>query len=182
MSLGIFGSLTTNKTELVPLNAGEIGMYACGVTVYGLSHIGHARSALVFDVIRCYLQFKGLRAWFVRNFTDVDDKIIKRAQHDGVSATEISGPDIAEFRTDMASIGVIRAAVEPKATEHIPQMIDPALQSRIESLVVQRGEARRQRDFAEADRLRAELRRVGVILEDTPGGTNWKGPFVTRVA
>ena len=97
MSLRIFHSLTRKKTEFVPLTPGEIRMYVCGVTVYDFSHIGHARSALVFDVIRRYLQFKGFRVRFVRNFTDVDDKIIKRPQQDGISPTEISERYIVEF-------------------------------------------------------------------------------------
>ena len=123
MGLRIFDSLTRKKEEYVPLTPGEARMYVCGVTVYDLCHIGHARSAIVFDVIRRYLRFKGWRVSFVRNFTDVDDRIIKRAQQEGVSAAEISERYITEFRTDMASIGVLPGDVEPKATEHIPQMI-----------------------------------------------------------
>jgi cysteinyl-tRNA synthetase len=124
MSLRIFDSLTRKKEEFTPLTPGEVRMYVCGVTVYDLCHIGHARSAIVFDVIRRYLRFKGFRLSFVRNFTDVDDKIIRRAQEEGVSPTEISERYIADFRTDMASIGVTPGDVEPKATEHIPQMVD----------------------------------------------------------
>ncbi len=124
MSLRIFDSLTRKKEDFAPLTPGEVRTYVCGVTVYDLCHIGHARSAIVFDVIRRYLRFKGFRVSFVRNFTDVDDKIIKRAQAEGVSAGEISERYIAEYWTDMASIGVLPGDVEPKATEHIPQMID----------------------------------------------------------
>jgi cysteinyl-tRNA synthetase len=124
MSLKIFDSLTRKKEAFTPLTPGEVRMYVCGVTVYDLCHIGHARSAIVFDVIRRYLQFRGFRLVFVRNFTDVDDKIIKQAQQEGVSPSEISERYIADFRTDMASIGVRPGDVEPKATEHIPQMID----------------------------------------------------------
>ena len=124
MSLRIFDSLTRKKEGFTPLTPGEVRMYVCGVTVYDLCHIGHARSAIVFDVIRRYLRFKGFRVSFVRNFTDVDDKIIRRAQQEGVSPSEISERYIAEFQKDMASIGVMAGDVEPKATEHIPQMID----------------------------------------------------------
>jgi cysteinyl-tRNA synthetase len=123
MSLRIFDSLSRKKEEFTPLTPGEVRMYVCGVTVYDRCHIGHARSAIVFDVIRRYLRFKGFRLSFVRNFTDVDDKIIRRAQQEGVSPSEISERYIAEFGTDMASIGVAPGDVEPKATEHIPQML-----------------------------------------------------------
>jgi cysteinyl-tRNA synthetase len=119
----IQNTLTRKKEELVPLTPGEVRMYVCGVTVYDLSHIGHARSAVVFDVIRRYLLFQGYRVTFVRNFTDVDDKIIRRANADGVAAHEVSERYIAEYRVDMASLGVLPGDVEPKATEHIPQMI-----------------------------------------------------------
>ncbi len=119
----VYNTLSRVKEEFVPLRPGEVRMYVCGVTVYDLSHIGHARSAIVFDVIRRYLQFKGYRVTFVKNFTDVDDKIIRRAQREGVPSLEISERSIREFREDMAALGVRGADVEPKATEHIPQMI-----------------------------------------------------------
>ena len=90
MGLRIFNSLTRRKEEFTPLTPGEARMYVCGVTVYDISHIGHARSALVFDVIRRYLRFKGYRVQFVKNFTDVDDKIINRAAQEGVSSQETS--------------------------------------------------------------------------------------------
>jgi len=123
VGLRIFNSLTRRKEEFTPLTPGEARMYVCGVTVYDISHIGHARSALVFDVIRRYLRVKGYRVQFVKNFTDVDDKIINRAAQEGVSSQEISERYIAEYRADMASLGVLPGDVEPKATEHIPQMI-----------------------------------------------------------
>jgi len=119
----IYNTLTRTKEEFVSLTPGEVRMYVCGVTVYDLCHIGHARSAVVFDVIRRYLEFVGHRVTFVKNFTDVDDKIIKRAKEGGVSAPEISERYIAEFYTDMDAIGVRRADVEPRATEHISEMI-----------------------------------------------------------
>ncbi|OLC13369.1 MAG: cysteine--tRNA ligase [Candidatus Rokubacteria bacterium 13_1_40CM_69_27] len=119
----IYSTLTRTKEELVPLAPKEVRMYVCGVTVYGVSHVGHARSAIVFDVIRRYLAFKGYRVTFVKNFTDVDDKIIKRAQEEGVSPSELSERYIAEFYQDMEAIGVLRADIEPKATDHIPEMI-----------------------------------------------------------
>src|SRR5438477_6794260 len=106
MALRIFNTLTRRKEDFVPLVPGEARMYVCGVTVYDLSHIGHARSAIVFDVIRRYLRFKGYRVTFVRNFTDVDDRIIRRANADGVPAHEISERYIREFQVDMESLGV----------------------------------------------------------------------------
>jgi cysteinyl-tRNA synthetase len=120
----IFNTLTRKKEDFVPLVPGEIGMYVCGVTVYDLSHIGHARSAIAFDVIRRYLAFAGYRLTFVKNFTDVDDKIIQRAQAAGVTAAEISERYIEAYRADMASLGVLPPDVEPKATAHVPQMVD----------------------------------------------------------
>src|SRR5262249_46454825 len=116
-------TLTRSKEEFRPLRGGDVGMYVCGVTVYAVSHVGHARSALVFDVIRRYLRFKGYQVRFVKNFTDVDDKIIKRAAKEGVTAKDISERYIAEYREDMAALGVLSPDVEPKATEHIPQMV-----------------------------------------------------------
>jgi len=121
--LRIHNTMTRRKEDLVPAVPGEVRMYVCGVTVYDNSHIGHARSAIVYDVIRRYLRFKGLRVRFVKNYTDVDDRIIRRANADGVSAREIAERYIAEYQTDMASLGVLPPDVAPRATEHIPQMI-----------------------------------------------------------
>ena len=123
MALRIFNTMTRRKEDFVPLVPGEVRIYVCGVTVYDLSHIGHARSAIVFDVIRRYLRFKGYRVTFIKNYTDVDDRIIRKANDEGVAANVISERYIAEYQTDMASIGVQPADVEPKATEHIPQMV-----------------------------------------------------------
>lgn len=119
----IHNTLTRHKEDFEPLIPGQVGMYVCGITAYDLSHIGHARSALVFDVIRRYFEFRGYRMIFVRNFTDVDDKIIKRAEQEGVPAGEISERYIAEYQKDMASLGILSPHVEPKATEYIPHMV-----------------------------------------------------------
>ena len=123
MALRAFNTLNRRKEELVPARGGEVRIYVCGVTVYDVSHIGHGRSAIVFDVIRRYIRHRGYAVKFVKNFTDVDDKIIRRANQEGVPAQEISERYIAEYRADMASLGVLPADVEPKATEHVPQMI-----------------------------------------------------------
>jgi len=123
MALRIFNTLTRRKEDFAPIVPGEARVYVCGVTVYDLCHIGHARSAIVFDVMRRYLRFRDYKVTFIKNYTDVDDRIIRRANEEGVSASVISERYIAEYQTDMASIGVPPADVEPKATEHIPQMV-----------------------------------------------------------
>jgi cysteinyl-tRNA synthetase len=123
MATRVFNTLTRGKEVLAPVHAGEVRIYVCGVTVYDLSHIGHGRSGIVFDVMRRYLKHRGHAVKFVKNFTDIDDKIIRKANQEGVSAQEISERYIAEYRTDMASLGVAPADIEPKATEHVPQMI-----------------------------------------------------------
>jgi cysteinyl-tRNA synthetase len=119
----IYNTMTRTKEELVPMKPAEIRMYSCGVTVYDLSHIGHAKMMVVFDVIARYLRFAGYRVTFVRNFTDIDDKIIRRANEEGVPAREISERYIAAFRRDIAALGVEAPDVEPRATEHVPEMI-----------------------------------------------------------
>ncbi|RLA80640.1 MAG: cysteine--tRNA ligase [Deltaproteobacteria bacterium] len=124
MALRVYNTLTGRKEEFVPLKPGEVGMYVCGVTVYDLCHIGHARSMIVFDVIYRWLKASGYKVTYVRNFTDLDDKIIERAKREGVSFREIASRYIAEFYTDMDALGLERPQVEPKATEHLREMIE----------------------------------------------------------
>ena len=124
MALRVHNTLTGTEEEFVPLVPGKVGMYVCGVTVYDRSHIGHARALVVFDVIYRYLRFLGYDVTFVRNFTDVDDKIIKRALEAGVSATEVSESNIAAFNEDMLVLGCAPPQIEPKATAHIGEMIE----------------------------------------------------------
>jgi cysteinyl-tRNA synthetase len=121
--LTIYNTLTGQKEPLKPITPGAVRMYACGVTVYDDCHLGHARSALIFDVIRRYLEFAGLSVTYVRNFTDVDDKIIARAAKEGVSWTEIVERYLKAYDRDMARVGVNPASVQPKATEHIDDII-----------------------------------------------------------
>ena len=121
--LKIYNTLKGNKETFRPLNPGRVRMYVCGVTVYDRCHLGHARSAIVFDVIRRYLKYKGYRVRYVRNFTDVDDKIINRAHQEGKSWNEIAETYIRAYEEDMIRLGVKPADVEPKATEHIAQMV-----------------------------------------------------------
>ncbi|MDZ4339898.1 MAG: cysteine--tRNA ligase [candidate division NC10 bacterium] len=123
MALRIYNTLMRDKELLEPLVPGQVRMYVCGITAYDRCHIGHARSAIVFDVVRRYLEYRGYRVTFVKNFTDVDDKIIRRANAEGVSPLEVSDRFIAAYREDMAALGVRPADVEPQATAYIPQMI-----------------------------------------------------------
>ena len=122
--LKIYNTLSGKKEEFVPLSDMKVGIYACGVTVYDHSHLGHARGAVVFDVLRKYLQHKGYSVKYVRNFTDVDDKIIKRAAELGLTWKEVAEKYTDEYLKDMRELGVDRPDVEPKATEHIPEIID----------------------------------------------------------
>ncbi len=124
MKLKIYNSLTNRKDDFEPLADNKVGLYVCGITAYDYCHIGHARAAVVFDVMVRYLRYRGLYVTHVQNFTDVDDKIINRAAETGVGCTELSERYIEEFHKDMESLGVGRADVEPKATDHIPDIID----------------------------------------------------------
>ena len=119
----VYNTMTRAKEELVTLTPGEVRMYVCGVTPYDYSHIGHARSAIVFDVIRRYLEYRGFRVTMVRNYTDVDDKIIRRANEEGVSTAEVSDRFIEAERRDMEALGVLAPSVAPRATEHIAEMV-----------------------------------------------------------
>ena len=121
--LSIYNTLTGKKEPYQSLQPKTVRMYVCGVTVYDYCHIGHARSALVFDVIRRYLEFSGYQVQFVKNFTDVDDKIIKRANEQGVSCDTITAKYIQAYYEDMGKLGIRQASIEPKATEHMADII-----------------------------------------------------------
>ena len=118
----IYNTLGRKKEEFVPAQAGKANMYVCGITAYDLCHIGHARSALVFDVFSRQLRHMGLEVRFVRNFTDVDDKIINRANKEGRDWREVAQTYITAFHEDMDRLGVLRADEEPRATDYIPQI------------------------------------------------------------
>ena len=124
MSLRFYNTATRTKEDFIPLREGEVGMYVCGVTVYDLCHIGHARSAIVFDVLVKYLRSRGFRVTYVRNFTDVDDKIIDRAKQIGKEPKALAEEFIQAFYDDMGRLGILNADKEPRATEHIQGMID----------------------------------------------------------
>ena len=118
----LYNTMTRRKENFEPRQAGRVGMYACGITAYDLSHIGHARSAVVFDVLNRYLRHLGYDVTFVRNFTDVDDKIIARANRENRTCTEVAETYIAAFHEDMDRLNVRRADIEPRATEYIADM------------------------------------------------------------
>ena len=120
----IYNTLTQKKEEFVPLHEGKVGMYVCGPTVYNYIHIGNARPMIVFDTVRRYLEYKGYEVNYVSNFTDVDDKIIKKANEEGVSAAEISERYIEECKKDMEALNIKPATKNPKATEEINGMIE----------------------------------------------------------
>ena len=121
--LRVHNTLTGSKEPFEPLVPGKVRMYVCGVTVYDYCHIGHARSALVFDVLRRYLEYSGFVVEFAKNFTDVDDKIIKRANEQGVSCEHVTTTYINAYYEDMDKLGVRRATLEPRATEHIADIV-----------------------------------------------------------
>ncbi len=121
--LRVYNTLSGSKDPFEPMVPGKVRMYVCGVTVYDYCHIGHARSALVFDVLRRYLEYSGFAVEFAKNFTDVDDKIIKRANEQGVSCEHVTTTYIQAYYEDMEKLGVRRATLEPRATEHIADIV-----------------------------------------------------------
>ncbi|MCS6296022.1 MAG: cysteine--tRNA ligase [Nitrospira sp.] len=123
MMLRVYNTLSGSKDLFEPMVPGKVRMYVCGVTVYDYCHIGHARSALVFDVLRRYLEYSGFAVEFAKNFTDVDDKIIKRANEQGVSCERVTTTYIQAYYEDMEKLGVRRATLEPRATEHIADIV-----------------------------------------------------------
>ena len=120
----IFNTLSRNKEELIPLTPGEFKIYACGPTVYNFIHIGNVRPLCVFDVMRRYLEYRGNKVNFVQNFTDIDDKIIRRANEEGVTFKDISEKYIEEFWVDAKGMNIREATTHPKATENIGEIID----------------------------------------------------------
>ena len=119
----VYNTLTRKKEELVPITPGEIKIYACGPTVYNYIHIGNARPLCIFDILRRYLEYRGYNVKFVQNFTDIDDKIIRRANEEHVDFSEISERYIKEFWTDADGLNVRHATINPKATENIDAII-----------------------------------------------------------
>ena len=120
----IYNSMTRRKEEFVPIEPGKVSIYACGPTVYNYFHIGNARPFITFDVLRRQLEREGYDVTFVQNFTDIDDKMIRRANEEGITVKELGERFIAEYYKDADALGIERATVNPKATEHIPEIID----------------------------------------------------------
>src|SRR5512135_2502722 len=121
--LTLFNTLPGKQEPFESIEPKRVRMYVCGVTVYDYCHIGHARSALVFDVLRHYLEYSGYQVDFVKNFTDVDDKIIKRPNERGVSCDAITSELIDAYYEDMGKLGIKRATKEPKATEDMAEIV-----------------------------------------------------------
>lgn len=119
----VYNTMTRQKEELVPLSPGEYKIYACGPTVYNLIHIGNARPICIFDVLRRYLEYKGNKVVFVQNFTDIDDKLIRRAAEENTTVKELSDRYIREYQTDAAGLGVPPATIHPRATETVPEIL-----------------------------------------------------------
>lgn len=124
MSLRVYNTMSGKKEDFQPRVPGKVGMYVCGVTVYDYCHIGHARANIVFDIIFRYLQFSGYETTYVRNYTDVDDKIINRANQRGITSQELAEEFIKAFDEDMVSLGLMNPTYQPRATEYIQQIID----------------------------------------------------------
>ena len=120
----IYNSMTRKKEAFVPIHEGKVGIYACGPTVYNYFHIGNARPFITFDVLRRQLEREGYQVTFVQNFTDIDDKMIKRANEEGITVKELADRFIAEYYKDAKALGIRPATIHPKATEHIPEVIN----------------------------------------------------------
>ena len=123
-TIKVYNTMSGKKEDFIPLSPGKVGMYVCGITAYDVCHLGHARSAIVFDIIKRYLRYSGYEVTHVRNITDIDDKIIARATQDGVSTEALARKYTEEYYNDMELLGVSRADIEPNATEHIREMLD----------------------------------------------------------
>ncbi len=123
VAIKVYNTMTRQKEEFIPQDGRRIGIYVCGVTPYSHTHLGHARPSIVWDVVKKFLRSQGYDTYHVQNFTDVDDKIIARANEAGMSALELAKEFIAEHLACMDALGVERADVYPKVSEHIPEII-----------------------------------------------------------
>jgi cysteinyl-tRNA synthetase len=124
MTLRFYNSLTNQKEDFMPIREGEVSMYVCGMTVYDNCHLGHARAMIAFDILFKYLENQGYKVKFVRNITDVDDKIIERAIHNNESIDDLTQRTIASMHEDFAQLGLALPTIEPRATDYIPGMIE----------------------------------------------------------
>ena len=123
MSLRIYNTLSRTAEEFTPSEPGHVRMYVCGMTIYDLCHIGHARMMMAFDVVQRWLKASGYRVTYVRNITDIDDKIIKRAKERGITIRQLTDEMISAMHTDIDALGIERPSVEPRATDYVPQML-----------------------------------------------------------
>ena len=166
MALQVYNTQTRKKEEFVPLEPGRVRMYVCGITVYDLCHIGHARSAIVFDVVYRYLLSLGYQVDYVRNFTDIDDKIIRRAAEEGTDYRTIADRYIRAFYEDMDRLGLLRPTLEPLATEHIAEMIE------IVGKLVEKGAAYKAGTdvYFKVDRFSGYGKLSGRVMEDMLAG------------
>lgn len=119
----LFNTLTRQKEDFVPLEEGNVKMYSCGPTVYNFFHIGNARPFIIFDTLRRYLEYRGYKVTFVQNFTDIDDKMINRANKEGITVKELADKYIAEYYTDACGLGIKEATIHPKATESMEDIV-----------------------------------------------------------
>ena len=120
----LYNTMTRKKEEFEPMTPGEVKMYSCGPTVYNFFHIGNARPFIIFDILRRYLEYRGYKVTFVQNFTDVDDKIIKRAKDENTTEKEVSDRFIKEYFKDAEALNIRKADYHPRVTEHIKEIID----------------------------------------------------------
>ena len=154
----IYNTMSRKKEELQTITPGEVKIYACGPTVYNYIHIGNARPLCVFDTFRRYLEYRGYKVRFVQNFTDIDDKIIKKAIEEGSDYKTVSEKYIKEYWTDTKGMNVREATVHPRATENIDEIID------IISTLIEKGYAYRRRSIA--------------ALHGESGGVAWQGRYI----
>jgi cysteinyl-tRNA synthetase len=171
----VYNSLTRRKEIFQPLNSSRVGMYVCGVTVYDKVHIGHARAAVVFDFIRRWLERRGYKVFYVTNFTDIDDKIIKKAHSLGISSQEVALRYIQDYYTNFEKLKLRKADLYPKATEHIPEIIK-MIKRLIEKGYAYPGEGNvyyRTTKFASYGKLsRQSLSKMSIQEEPAPGKHN----------
>lgn len=195
----LFNTLTRQKEEFVPITPGEVKMYSCGPTVYNYFHIGNARPFIMFDLLRRYFEYRGNKVTFVQNFTDIDDKVINKANEEGVTYDVIADRYIKEYFVDAEGLGIKRATVHPRATETMDAIIDivKTLIDKGHAYVAENGDVYfRTKTFSEYGKLshqpledlQAGARiSVGEIKEDPmdfavwkaakPGEPSWKAPW-----
>ena len=137
MTLRIYNTLSRALEPLSPLEPGHVRMYVCGMTIYDLCHIGHARMMMAFDVVQRWLKSSGYRVSYVRNITDIDDKIIQRALDRGITIRALTDEMVVAMHQDIDALGIERPSIEPRATEFVPQMLDLIAQLQAKGLAYQ---------------------------------------------